>query len=75
MSENDTKNAAYTVQGYYLPTPHEQTIGLYVQAFERARNEAIASHERAIYALQSLKFDQFLRTKECPWRRSEQEKP
>lgn len=56
MNQYERQNAAFTVDGYFLPTRCDTML----VAFLRAKGEAIVALRRSVENLESLTFEQFL---------------
>ena len=65
FTQVEIRNAVYSIEGYYLPTPHEELSGRKEAAFERAKAEAIRNYKRTIAALESINFEKFTKGKKC----------
>lgn len=57
MTQYEIKNAAFLVDGYFLPRP--QKGGNKVAAFERAKAECVAVLSVQIKNIENLKLEQF----------------
>ena len=55
MNQNEMKNAAEKVEGYYIPQPNDTRE----KAFERAKHETITNMTYALMHVQSLTLEQY----------------
>ena len=54
MNRYEKENAAHRVDGYYLPSPHEEALGNQIDAFERAKAEALKHMRAAIEQTEAI---------------------
>jgi len=52
-------NAARSVDGYYLPAPHEISLGKQEEAFNRAKQELIMHMKNKLEYVESLEYEDF----------------
>lgn len=57
MNRYEIQNAAFLVDGYFLPQPHEGTDK--AAAFERAKGECVAALAAQIQNIEALKPEEF----------------
>lgn len=60
MNRHDVNNAAEKIAGYYFPSPSEECMGNYEDAFMRAQEEAARNLKNMASYVEALSFDEYL---------------
>lgn len=56
-------NALACIESYYLPRPHEECLGKYQDAFERAKHETLENMKKKISDIEEITFSDFTNRK------------
>ena len=63
MNRYDLENTVNVIDGYFLPRPHEDGNCGEIEAFNRAKAEALVNLQRRIALLESMSVEQFFTAK------------
>jgi hypothetical protein len=65
MNRYELENTINTIDGYFLPRPHEEGNKGEVEAFNRAKAEVLLHLQRKMACIQSLSVEKFYEAKRC----------